>query len=119
MATYDNLPVFKTSYDMLLELFKVSNNFSRDYRFTIGEQIKKETIEMMMCVYRANKSFEGRKNWIGTAREKIETIRVLLRILKDLKQVSLKKFISINEHIESVSKQLAYWENSLGGSTSK
>ena len=61
MATYDNLPVYKTSYDMLIELFQAANGFSRDYRFTIGEQIKKETIEMMMCVYRANKSFEGRK----------------------------------------------------------
>ena len=46
---------------MLMELFQAANSFSRDYKFTIGEQIKKETIEMMMCVYRANKNFEGRK----------------------------------------------------------
>jgi hypothetical protein len=110
MATYDNLPVYKTSYDMLLELFQVANNFSRDYKFTIGEQIKKETMEMMLCIYRANKSFEGRKSRIGEAREKVETIRVSLRILKDLKQLNLKKFISLNEKIESVSKQLSLWE---------
>ena len=95
---------------MLIELFQAANGFSRDYRFTIGEQIKKETIEMMMCVYRANKSFEGRKNRISEAREKVETIRVLLRILKDLKQLNLKKFISLNEKIESVFKQLSFWE---------
>ena len=96
---------------MLIELFQAVNNFSRDYRFTIGEQIKKETIEMMMCVYRANKNFEGRKVRIGEAREKVETIRVMLRILKDLKQINLKKFITLNEKIESVSKQLSLWEN--------
>lgn len=110
MATYDNLPVYKTSYDMLLELFQTVNGFSRDYRFTIGEQIKNETIGMMLCVYRANKNFDGRKGRIGEAREKVETIRVMLRILKDLKQVSLKKFISLNEKLESVSKQLSLWE---------
>ncbi|MEI7621900.1 MAG: four helix bundle protein [Candidatus Moraniibacteriota bacterium] len=112
MATYDNLPVFKTSYDLLLELFQTANNFSRDYKHTLGEEIKKETISMMLCIYRANKSFSTRKNQIEQAREKIETIRVMLRILKDLKQLNLKKFISLNEKIESVSKQLVLWENS-------
>ena len=111
MATYDNLPVYKVSYDLLLELFKAVNSFSRDYRFTIGEQIKKEVLEMMMCIYRANKKFEGRKSRIGESREKVETIRVLLRILRDLKQISFKKFISLNEKLESVSKQLSLWEN--------
>lgn len=95
---------------MLVELFLATNNFSRDYRFTIGEQIKKEILDMMLCIYRANRSFQGRKSRIGEAREKIETIRVMLRILKDLKQLNLKKFISINEKIESVSKQLVLWE---------
>ena len=112
MATYDNLPVYKTSYDMLLKLFKKANHLSRHSRFTIGEQIKNATNDMMMCLYRANKSFEKRKGRIGEAREKVETIRVMLRILKDLKQLSLKKFININENIESVSKQLVFWENS-------
>ena len=109
MATYDNLPVYKKSYDMLLELFQTANNFSREYRFTIGEQIKNETLEMMIFIYKANKSFESRKDMIGKAQEKIETIRVLLRMLKDLKQMSLKKFVSVNEKVESVSKQLTFW----------
>jgi len=106
MGLYYNLPVYKASYDLLLELFPAANNFSRDYRFTIGEQIKKEVLEMMKSVYRASKNFEGKKMQIGEAREKVETIRVMFRILHDLKQVSLKKFISLNEKLESVSKQL-------------
>lgn len=111
MATFDNLPVYKTSYDLLLELFQTANNFSRDYRFTIGEQVKKETLEMMLWIYRANKSFAGRKNRIAEAREKVESIRITLRVLRDLKQVSFKKFLSLNEKLESVSKQLFLWES--------
>ena len=109
MATYNNLPVYKASYDLLLELFQVCNNFSRDYRFTIGEQIKKEVIELILLIYRANKSFESRKSQIESAREKTETIRVLARILHDLKQINLKKFVSLNEKIGSISKQLVLW----------
>jgi hypothetical protein len=37
-------------------------------------------------------------------------IRLNIRVLKDLKEISLKKFVYINEIIENVSKQLAGWE---------
>jgi len=111
MATYDNLPVFKESYDLLLDLYRIGNNFSRDYRFTLGEQIKKEVLEMMIFIYGANKSFSGRKEMISRAQEKVEIIRVQLRILKDLKQLSLERFVGINEKVESVSRQLGFWSN--------
>jgi hypothetical protein len=111
MAIYDNLPVYKTSYDLLIELFKLVKNFSREWKFTIGEEIKKETIEMILNIYRANSSWE-KKEKIQKARENIETIRMMLRLLKDLKQVGLERFINLNEKIESVSKQLAGWQNS-------
>jgi hypothetical protein len=112
MALYDNLPVYKSSYDLLLGLFNSVSIFSRDYRFTVGEQIKKETLSMMLCIYRANKDNTERKKNIVLAREHIETIRVLLRIVKDLRQMSVKKFASLQKLVESVSKQLSGWEAS-------
>jgi len=54
MATYDNLPVYKKTYDVLIQLFRISQNMERDYKFTIGENLKKEVIELIMNVYRAN-----------------------------------------------------------------
>ena len=41
MATYDHLPVYKKTYDLLLQLFRLSQNMERDYRYTIGENLKK------------------------------------------------------------------------------
>jgi hypothetical protein len=31
MATYDNLPVYKKTYDMQIQLFRISQNMERDY----------------------------------------------------------------------------------------
>jgi len=112
MATYDHLPVYKASYDLLLELFKIGKNFSREYRYTVGEDIKHEVMRMMIGIYRANRSIEERRVHIGEARENLERVRLLLRILKDLKQVGLDRFVSVNEKVESVSKQLIAWERS-------
>lgn len=109
MATYDNLPVYKASYELLVEIFQFSKNFSKEYKYTVGEKLKDETLEMIMNIYRAN-SREHKKDLLQIARENIEVIRLLLRLVKDLKQITLSKFVEINEKIETVSKQLTGWQ---------
>ncbi|MBI1934707.1 four helix bundle protein [Candidatus Peregrinibacteria bacterium] len=111
MALYSELPVYKESYDLLVDLFRFVKDFHREYKYTIGESIKKETIDMMMCVYRAN-STQTKAPLLQQAREHIEVIRLLLRICKDLRQISLEKFVALNERVESASKQLAAWQRS-------
>lgn len=111
MAIYDTLPVYKVSYDFLLDLFKFTKNFDREYKYTIGEDLKKETTQMIANIYRANSS-QSKRMLLQSARENLEVIRLYLRLLKDLKQVSLARFIALNEKIESVSKQLCAWQKS-------
>jgi hypothetical protein len=110
MSIYSNLPLYKTSYDLLLNIFKFSNNFSRDYKYTLGENIKKEVVDLISNIYFCNKEIIGRKNRIIVAQKNTETIRLYLRLIKDLKQINLKKFIVLNEQIESISKQLTAWQ---------
>ena len=40
MAIYDTLPVYKVSYDFLLDLFKFTKHFDREYKYTLGEDMK-------------------------------------------------------------------------------
>ena len=46
------------------------------------------------------------------AREQIEVIRLLIRVMKDMKQINLEKFVKINQEVENVSKQLSGWQKS-------
>jgi hypothetical protein len=108
MATYDNLPVYKACYDLLLLLFRESRNMQRDYRFTLGESMKKELITLMLNVYRAN-CVEQKKALLMSARENLEVTRLLLRLSNDLKQISTREFALSNLLIESISKQLTAW----------
>jgi hypothetical protein len=109
MATYDNLPVYKTAYDLLLEIFQFTKDFSRQYKYTIGQDLKLETTQLIKRIFQANSTFQYRKQYIQYAREHTETIRLYLRLLKDMKQINVNKFISLNEKVESISKQLARW----------
>jgi hypothetical protein len=110
MATYDLLPIYKTTYDFLLEIFIFSKSFSREYKYSIGQELKNETMKLILSIYRANSSQEKRYVLIEEARLTLETIRLLLRLTKDLKQIALDPFVSMNEKIESISRQLVSWQ---------
>ncbi len=112
MARYDELPVYKASYDLLVEIFQFTKNFNREFKYTIGESLKKETIELITLIYRAN-SRKDKFQVLQEARERIEVIRLFIRLLNDLKQISLKKFVFINKQIENVSRQLTGWQKKM------
>jgi hypothetical protein len=46
MSTYSSLAVYKSGYDFLIRLVVLTKNFDREYKFTIGESIKKEVMEI-------------------------------------------------------------------------
>lgn len=112
MANYIELPVYKASYDLLLKVFNLTHNLTREYKFTLGEKLKNEITELLSNIYRANR-VSNKAVHIGTARENLELVRLYIRILKDTNQVASKKHIFINQSIEDVSKQLAGWHKSV------
>lgn len=111
MATYDNLPVFKACYDLLLRIFQLGQHWRRDIRHTLGEEIKKEIIIIQQLIYQANSS-PNKIEYIQRARVSMVKIKLQIRVAHDLKELSLKQYISIAEMTESISKQLSAWEKS-------
>ncbi len=61
MGRYDELPVYKASYDLLLEIFRFTKNFNKEFKYTVGESLKKETTELITLIYRANSKRESKK----------------------------------------------------------
>lgn len=111
MALYIELPVYKASYDLFIYVFQYTKSFSKEYKYTVGEKLKNETLSLLMHIYRANIRTD-KKPLLDNARENIEVIRLLFRVLKDLQQINIKKFAEINLKIENISKQLAGWHKS-------
>ena len=111
MGQNNEFPVYKATYDLLLSIFQFTRDFNREYKYTVGESLKKETIELLTLIYRANSKYQ-KAEILQTAREQIEVIRLLIRLMKDMKQISLGKFVKINVVVVNVSKQLTGWQKS-------
>jgi len=112
MTIYDNLPVYKASYDLLLLVFKIVKDFTKEYKYTIWDLIKKEIINLISNIYKANSKYDKLKS-IWLSREKIELLRLYFRLCRDLRILSLNKYVEINILLESISKQLTAWEKSF------
>jgi hypothetical protein len=102
---HDQLPVYKVTYDLLLQSFADIRHFPREYKYTLGEKIKLELLELICMLYRVNTS-EEKYDHLQQSREHIETIRLLWRISRDMKLISIKKYVVISQYITSISKQL-------------
>ena len=109
MALYIELPVFKKSYDLVIELFDLYTNLPKSFEYTLGQRIQLESIEMIVNIYKAN-AHSDKVPFILKIREHLEIIRLLIRILHDTKQISLKRMVLVNVMIEEISKQLVGWQ---------
>jgi hypothetical protein len=54
MALYYDLPVFKDVYKLILLIFEYTKDFPKEY--TLGQDLKRDGINLVRSIYRANKS---------------------------------------------------------------
>lgn len=112
MVLYDNLPVYKDSYDLLIQVFEVVKKFEKQYKYTLWDKIKNEIIDLITNIYRANSNFETRIQNLKKSREQLEVLKLYFRLSRDLKILSLNKFADLSLKIENLRKQLYAWEKS-------
>ena len=116
MALYSELPVYKLGYDLLLAIYGKTKLFTREHKYTLGEKLKNETLDLLLNIYKANKSKkETRMQYIDTARQNIEVVRLLLRVAKDLQVLGIKGHVALNVQVEELSKQLSSWQKYTAG----
>lgn len=120
MALFSELPVYKLGYDLLIAIYNKTKTFSREYKYTLGEKLKNEVLDLLINIYKANKSKQAnRLQHIDNARQNIEVVRLLLRIVKDLKIIGIKGFVAIDIQVEEMSKQLSSWHKYTAGADAK
>lgn len=108
MAEYYHLNVYKSSYKLLVEIYKSAKNLNKEHKYTIGEKIKERSFEILLNIYRANKATDKVK-YIDSALDDAEYIRLSIRLLRDLNVINDSKFVILSEIIEDVSNQFTKW----------
>ncbi len=109
------IPLYKSCYDLFLFVLEVLKNVSRDYKFSVGDFLRKEVMKLLKQVCKANKTTnkDTRKEKIEEAESSLETIIFLCRALFELREIPLKKYTKLSLMTEDISRQLTGWHRSL------
>lgn len=108
----ENLPVFKMVYDLLLRLFHEASKMHKDFRYTLGEDLKQNLLRVEVCIYHAHdeKEVADKVKYIAVAIDKMLEVRLIVRILHDCKQLPLKKYALLCEQMVEIEKNLKDWK---------
>ena len=48
MALYYNLPVYRDTYKLILKIFEYSKDFPKDYKYTLGQDMNRDTLKLAL-----------------------------------------------------------------------
>jgi hypothetical protein len=61
MAQYKHLPIYKTTYELLEMVTRKTKDFPRDFKYSLGDKLRNECIELVIFIYKANTLRQQRK----------------------------------------------------------
>jgi hypothetical protein len=111
MALYYDLPVFKDVYQLILKIFDYTKYFPRKYKFTLGQDLKRDGINLVRSIYRANKSKE-KTTYLEEFLDDFELVKLELRLCADLKLLPIRKHAELSALMDRIGKQITAWRNS-------
>ena len=62
MANHTDLPISKVAYDLLVVATDLTKNMPRDFKASIGKEIRDECVRLTVLIFRAN--CRGRQNTV-------------------------------------------------------
>ena len=112
MALYYDLPVYRDTYKLLLKAFAVTQNFPREYKYTLGQDMKRDAMQLVRSIYRANRESSKRQEHLGMFLDDLELLKLEIRLCADIKIISVKKLAELSRLLDCVGKQVTGWRNS-------
>ncbi len=111
MASFNSLPVYGASYRLAVEATDMAARLDRNYRYSLGEDIRVGAKKALLSITLAGKG-EKRFENVVLARHSMVDVQLCLRLLNDLKVLPDKRYMYFLETTEDIIKQLSNWERS-------
>lgn len=105
--------VLKT-YDFALWILPKVERFSRAYRFTLGERLTNQTLDLLESLVEASYS-KDKEDLLMRANRQVNGIRFSLRLAKDLKLLGLDSYAYGAERLDEVGRMAGGWLKSAKG----
>ena len=99
-------------YGFLVWLFERTSQYPRAYRYSLGEKIQREALSFLDHIVQAAYR-RDRRELLEEANRRLEVLRLLFRLSKDLKCLSVRQYDHAGKECMEVGNQLGGWRKSV------
>lgn len=110
MALYYDLPVYRDTYQLVLKIFECTKEFSKEYKYTLGQDMKRDALQLVRSIYRANKATH-KKEHLEAFLDDFELLKLEIRLAVDLRVLPVKKHAELSLLMAGIGKQITGWRN--------
>lgn len=110
MALYYTLPVYKATLNFIKTIFVYTQDFPREYKYTLGQDLKHDSMQLMRSIYRANKARDKRQ-YLEQFLDDFELVKLEIRLAAELKVLPISRQAELSEQMASIGKQITAWRN--------
>jgi hypothetical protein len=86
-----------------------TKDFPRDFKYSLGDKLRNECIELVIFIYKANTLRQQRKEHLQQILERVQVIELMLRLSRDLRLFNVAAFSEIVLLTDSLARQAQGW----------
>ena len=106
-----DLIIFQKIYDLILWVYPLIGKFPKNQRFVLGQQLENVLLEILKGVIQANQEINKSKS-LNQVSVDLDKFRILYRLAKDMRFMSIKQYQFGTEKINEIGKILGGWAKS-------
>lgn len=108
------MPVLSKVKSCYLIWITFYETLSKIHKYTLGQKIDTLFVEIIEAISIATfLSKEEKQPWIRLAIRKVDTLKILIMILWEIKSLDDKKYIALSLQIDEIGKMLGGWSGQL------
>jgi len=104
----ENYPIIVKTYNLTKWYIEKLSRLPRNHRFTLGDKIQQSLLDLLMFVSDAIYS-KNKKPILQEANKELEKLRILSRLMKDLKLLPHESYRFVSLSIDEIGKMLGGW----------
>jgi len=102
----NDFKLFNDTYSFLLWLWPTITRFPKSEKYVLGEKLKQTTLELLKNIIAFNNTTSNKKSYLDNMNIELETLRVLIRLAKDIKIIDFKKYEVASRQLDDIGKLL-------------
>lgn len=105
-----DIPIFTKTYELYKTFYGYLPTFPKKDRYTLGQKCESILLDLIEAIiYASSLPKQDKLPILKKASLKLDTLKVLFRLGKDLKVVDSKKYLVLEGYLQEIGRMLGGW----------